>query len=298
MSHGRLRPGRRWPRATAILVTLAFIFSACGVADSPRISSDTSGATSDEPATVDVAAAPRPITESERNAAADGMTGVEISTRGRLLQGASAVAPDAQGTIVAHAVAAQVIAYDRPDRGGAIVAEFDNPTDRGGPLVFAAEGRPTDGWLQVLLPIRPNGTTGWISVADVELSVNPYRIEVDASRYSLTVYRYGREKLKTTVAIGNGDTPTPIGEFFLIELLRPSNPDGAYGPYAYGLSGYSETLESFNGGNGVIGIHGTNQPDKLGQDVSHGCIRVANPTIAEMTEFLPLGTPVKITRDP
>jgi lipoprotein-anchoring transpeptidase ErfK/SrfK len=103
--------------------------------------------------------------------------------------------------------------------------------------------------------------------------------------------------MSTIVAIGNGDTPTPIGEFYLIELLRPSNPDGAYGPFAYGLSGYSETLESFNGGDGVIGIHGTNRADQLGQDVSHGCIRVANPTITEMTQFLPLGTPVIIFRN-
>lgn len=239
----------------------------------------------------------RRITDSERRAGRAGKIGADASARGRLLQGASAVTPEAQGTIVAHAVAPVVIAYGEPDSGSEIIAEFENPTDRGGPLVFAGRGRPTDGWLEVLLPIRPNGTTGWIRVADVELSINPYRIEVDASRYSLTIYRYGREQMRTTVAIGNGDTPTPIGEFFLIELLRPSNPNGAYGPYAYGLSGYSETLDTFNGGNGVIGIHGTNQPDKLGQDVSHGCIRVANPTIAEMTEFLPLGTPVKITRD-
>lgn len=220
----------------------------------------------------------------------------ESAGHGRVIQGRAAVDPRATGTVVAHAVAAEVVAYRSPTTEALVVESFENPTDRGGPLVFAGIGRPINGWLEVLLPVRPNGTTGWIRVSDVDLSVNPYRIEVDASAYRLTVFRHGREELSTTIAIGNGATPTPLGDFFLIELLRPSDPGGAYGPFAYGLSGYSETLESFNGGEGIIGIHGTNQPELLGQDVSHGCIRVANPTIAEMTEFLPLGTPVSIFR--
>ncbi|MGI9599021.1 MAG: L,D-transpeptidase family protein [Acidimicrobiales bacterium] len=211
-------------------------------------------------------------------------------------RGAAAIDQEAAGTIVAHATASTVNARSRPSERSRVVESFLNPTDRGGPLVFQATGRSDDGWLEVLLPIRPNGTTGWIPVEAVELTINPYRIEVDASAHELTVYRYGTEEMSTTVSIGTGATPTPIGDFYLIELLRPSNPDGIYGPYAYGLSGYSDTLDSFGGGNGVIGIHGTNQPELLGQDVSHGCIRVANQTIAEMTRFLPLGTPVSIFR--
>ena len=41
-------------------------------------------------------------------------------------------------------------------------------------------------------------------------------------------------------------------------------PNGAYGPYAYGLSGFSNVLDEFNGGDGVIGIHGTNEPEAIG----------------------------------
>ena len=76
----------------------------------------------------------------------------------------------------------------------------------------------------------------------------------------------------------------------------PPDGNGPYGTHAYGLSGFSETLDSFNGGDGVIGIHGTNDPGSLGTDVSHGCIRVANDVIDEMATFLPLGTPVEIGR--
>ena len=95
---------------------------------------------------------------------------------------------------------------------------------------------------------------------------------------------------ETTVAIGTGATPTPIGDFYIIELLRPPTADGPYGPFAFGLSGFSETLTDYAGGQGVIGIHGTNDPASLGSDVSHGCVRVDNDVITEMAGELPLGT--------
>ena len=37
------------------------------------------------------------------------------------------------------------------------------------------------------------------------------------------------------IAVGTENTPTPGGEFYIKELLIPTNPDGFYGPYAYGL---------------------------------------------------------------
>ncbi|MGH1488899.1 MAG: L,D-transpeptidase [Acidimicrobiales bacterium] len=222
--------------------------------------------------------------------------GGNSSAKGGLLRGAAAVDPEAVGTIVAHAAGPSVTAYEEPDAESAIIETFANPTARGGPAVFQGIDQSGD-WLEVLLPVRPNGTTGWIKADEVTLSINPYRIVVDTDNYQLTIYRYGEEKLTTTIAVGNGATPTPIGDFFLIELLRPPDPGGAYGAFAYGLSGYSDTLDSFNGGNGVIGIHGTNQPQYLGQDVSHGCIRVSNESITEMTALLPLGTPVSIVSD-
>lgn len=199
-------------------------------------------------------------------------------------------------TVVGHASVPIVTARVEPDRPEA-VATFANPTERGGPLVFQViDGQNVDAadWVEVKLPIRPNGTTGWVRREELDLTVNPYHIDIDTSEFTLTITRENEVVLQTTVAVGEGETPTPYGEFYLIELLQPPTPDGIYGPYAYGLSGFSDTLESFNGGEGVIGIHGTNQPELLGTTVSHGCIRVANDVITEMTEFLPLGTPVSI----
>jgi lipoprotein-anchoring transpeptidase ErfK/SrfK len=51
-------------------------------------------------------------------------------------------------------------------------------------------------------------------------------------------------------------------------------------------------LHAFMGGDGTVGIHGTNNPGSIGQAVSHGCIRMSNPGISLLARTLPLGTPV------
>jgi lipoprotein-anchoring transpeptidase ErfK/SrfK len=112
----------------------------------------------------------------------------------------------------------------------------------------------------------------------------------------LTVTEGEREVLRAPVGVGTTDTPTPGGRYYLKELLQPPTPDGPYGPYAYGLSGFSNVLTSFAGGEGVIGIHGTDAPDLVGTDVSNGCLRLANDVVVRLVEEvgLPLGTPVVI----
>lgn len=294
-----------WAAFTQVLTAcaLALILAGCGLGTSLEASEGNQANSGDDPANQAEDAALEPaavptatVIPADVLAEAAVAAAGDASTEGGVLKGAAAVDSEAVGTLVAHVLTPSITAYEEPDLDSAVIEVFENPTDRGGPVVFQGVDQ-TGQWLQVLLPIRPNGSTGWIQAEHVSLSINPYRVEIDADEYRLSIFRYGEEQLSTTVAIGTGDTPTPIGQFYLIELLKPSNPDGAYGPYAYGLSGYSDTLESFNGGDGVIGIHGTNQPEYLGQDVSHGCIRVANDVIIEMTKFLPLGTPVIVTRD-
>jgi lipoprotein-anchoring transpeptidase ErfK/SrfK len=105
----------------------------------------------------------------------------------------------------------------------------------------------------------------------------------------------GRWLRAVPVGLGTATTPTPGGVYFTEKLLKPTNPNGPYGPYAYGLSGFSPVLNEFMGGNGQIGIHGTNDPAGIGKNVSHGCIRMSNPAIARLATMLPLGVPVQIT---
>lgn len=165
------------------------------------------------------------------------------------------------------------------------------------PVVFLVKERdPEAERLEVYLPVRPNGSTGWVNAADVSITAVPYRIEVTISEFRLRVFRDDEVIMEEPIGVGTGERPTPGGIYYLKELLQPPDPNGVYGVYAYGLSGYSNVLLSFNGGPGVIGIHGTNQPDSVGREVSAGCIRLQNDDITRMVEEigLPLGTPVEI----
>jgi lipoprotein-anchoring transpeptidase ErfK/SrfK len=110
----------------------------------------------------------------------------------------------------------------------------------------------------------------------------------------MTVFKNGLAMMAITIGEGRSALPTPTGTYYIVDLLKQPNPDGEYGPYAFGLSAFSDVLQSFGGGPGEIGIHGTDAPDSVGASLSHGCIRVSNAMIAALAKLLPLGTPVLI----
>ncbi len=163
------------------------------------------------------------------------------------------------------------------------------------PLVFLVKRRRGD-WVEAYLPTRPNLSAGWLRRRDVSLATTPYRIEVQLRRHRLVLFKRGRPMLRTTIAKGRAVSPTPMGRYFVTDLLRPPDPAGFYGPYALGLSAHSRVYTSFADGDGQVGLHGTNQPSVLGTDVSHGCIRVRNAVISRLARLVPLGTPVQISR--
>ncbi len=171
---------------------------------------------------------------------------------------------------------------------------LDNPNENGAPLVFLVNERQGD-WLNVYLPVRPNGSTGWVRAADVNVASNPYSVDIALAEHRLVVHNGDEVVLDEPIGVGTAQTPTPGGVYYIKELLQPPDPNGPYGPYAYGLSGFSNVIDEFRGGDGVIGIHGTNEPEAIGTDVSHGCIRMSNEAILELVPVLPLGTPVHIT---
>jgi lipoprotein-anchoring transpeptidase ErfK/SrfK len=156
-----------------------------------------------------------------------------------------------------------------------------------GPVVFLAAGPydPGTEWLKVYLPIRPNGSTGFVKAADVDISANRFRIEVELSKHRIRLFDSEKKILEEPIGVGLGNTPTPGGVFFIRSLIASTDP--AYGTYAFGLSGFSEVHESFNGGPGDIGIHGTNDPSTIGSDVSNGCIRLRDETVIHLAEVLP-----------
>jgi lipoprotein-anchoring transpeptidase ErfK/SrfK len=181
--------------------------------------------------------------------------------------------------------------YDEP--GGSPVGTMSSQTEYGTNRVFLVEANEGD-WVRVRLPMRPNHSSSWVAAAEVVLDRIEPVVHIDLEARKLTVSTDDGLIAQTTVAVGSIENPTPRGTFYITDKLQTPEPGGAYGPFAFGLSGYSETISEFAGGNGQIGIHGTNDPGSLGEAVSHGCIRIPNDVIAWLANQLPLGTPVHV----
>jgi lipoprotein-anchoring transpeptidase ErfK/SrfK len=168
-----------------------------------------------------------------------------------------------------------------------------NPTGQLAPLLVASAATlGGDAWYEVLLPLRPNGTTAWVRAADVALRPRADRIEVDLSRRML--WRYDGDDLveRVRVGIGTSATPTGTGRFYVWVKVRYANAQGPYGAAALGLSGFSPVLSEWPG-EGRMAVHGTADPADRGRAVSHGCVRVYNPELMALLD-VPLGTPVLI----
>lgn len=163
------------------------------------------------------------------------------------------------------------------------------------PIVFLVKSRAEDR-VEVYLPGPPSGSSGWVRADDVQISTDPYRIEVSLAAHRIRVFELDRVILDEPVSVGRIDRPTPGGAYYVKELLQPPDPTGPYGTYAYGLSGFSTERTSFSVGEGVVGIHGTSDPSSIGADVSTGCIGLRNDVIKRLVTDIgiPLGTPVEI----
>jgi hypothetical protein len=193
---------------------------------------------------------------------------------------------------VAHVRVRHIAIYRSPRAGHAslVLGKRDEHGTQRTFLVRATKGD----WVRVFLPTRPNGSQGWVKRRAVRVYTNGYRLVVRLRRNELRLWRGERLLAKYPVAVGTRSTPTPRGLYYIVELLQPRNPNGSYGPFSFGLSAHSNVLKRFAGGDGCVGLHGTNQPGLIGSDVSHGCIRLRNAAVRRLAKILPLGTPVYI----
>jgi hypothetical protein len=161
-------------------------------------------------------------------------------------------------------------------------------------LALAAT-EPTSGpsWTRIELPGRPNGQTGWVP-SDALGPLHAVDGFLLVSRRSLraTLFRDGHAIFSARVGVGKPGTITPGGRFYVTEKLRTVN-SPLYGPYAIGTSAFAPTLSEWPGG-GVVGIHGTNEPQLIPGRPSHGCIRMRNGDIARLWHLIALGTPIVI----
>jgi len=147
--------------------------------------------------------------------------------------------------------------------------------------------------LLVRVPVRPNGTKGWVDRGALSRfrRVNT-RIVVNRRALTLTLLRASRQVVRMRVGVGAASNPTPAGHFWVNERFQVAGAP-AYGPYAIGTTAFAPHLTDWPGG-GVVGIHGTDEPNLIPGHISHGCIRLHNSDIARLVRLVPLGTPIDI----
>jgi lipoprotein-anchoring transpeptidase ErfK/SrfK len=229
----------------------------------------------------------------------DATLGKSVKTTTTLPPATSAT-PVTNQSLIAQAVVPQLAVYDAPN-ASTPSRQLENPwvvspdfPDQTVPQVFLVKEQNNQGWAKVLLPIRPNGTTGWVRTRDIRITPTNFRVRVELGAHRITIFQADAVTYQGPVAIGAPETPTPTGEYYVRVKIKAIDPTTVYGPYAWGLSSHSDVLETFNGGDGEIGIHGNNDASVLGSDVTHGCIRMDNDAITELTKVIRLGTPVDV----
>jgi hypothetical protein len=190
-----------------------------------------------------------------------------------------------------------VLVHAWPSGSAPLRRRYARIDQNGFPTVLGVLGARMRGcrpvWFRTRLPSRPNGSRGWVRAADVSVYPVNARIVVDLSSRLLLAYRWGRVALRTTVAIGTPETPTPIGRFYVDERFRLDSPDGPFGVAALGISAHSDVLQNWVQG-GPIALHGTNDPASIGSAASHGCVRLGNAEMRRLFNLAPAGTPVLI----
>ena len=179
----------------------------------------------------------------------------------------------------------------QPDAGAKRVTTTRMLTEDKLPEVYLVLER-ADNWVKIRVPGRPNGRTGWVRRDALgPIRTVTTRITVNRSTLTLTLTNRGRTILKTRVGVGTAATPTPAGHFWVREKLRFDNAP-VYGTHALGTAAYAK-VSDWPGG-GVVGIHGTNQPQLIPGRPSHGCIRVKNADMVRLYRLTPIGTPITI----
>ncbi len=185
------------------------------------------------------------------------------------------------------------IVHARPN--GRVIAQLPGSTPLGTPTwLWITATTPGGRWGHVILPIRPNGLTGWIDLRG--LAVRHTATWIRASLGERRIWlMHGRMPIASyPVAIGAPDTSTPIGRFSVTDRVPTGDPSGPFGWYAFGLSGHQPNLPPSWAGGDQLAIHGTNDPASIGRPASHGCLRVSAAALARLREALALGTPVVI----
>ena len=120
-----------------------------------------------------------------------------------------------------------------------------------------------------------------------------FNILVDKSQ-NILILRKGKEVIKVYDVSTGKNNSTPTGEFKITVklvdpvwfnrgvIVPPESPENVLGSrwLGFNIPGY--------------GIHGTIDPETIGQQVTAGCVRMRNKDVEELYSIIPLGTSVTI----
>jgi lipoprotein-anchoring transpeptidase ErfK/SrfK len=153
-----------------------------------------------------------------------------------------------------------------------------------------------NGYLEVRLAQRPNGSTAWIASSAATLSSTPYRIVVDLATEHVKLYKAGHLLMSAPAGIGTVQDPTPTGNFFVVLFAAP--PSVGWGPFIMVTSGHSNAISDYEeSGDAIVAIHGPLGADAAigatGARVSHGCVRLHDVDLDQL-RAVPVGSPVQI----
>jgi hypothetical protein len=122
----------------------------------------------------------------------------------------------------------------------------------------------------------------------------PFGAVIDLSDYELTLHAHGHFVYRFPVGIGK-DGSTPTGTFAVQEKLVD--------PTYYGPEGVVANDDPANplgerwiGIGDSYGIHGTIEPETIGQSASRGCIRLLNKDVEIVYDLLTVGSEVVVRR--
>lgn len=153
-----------------------------------------------------------------------------------------------------------------------------------------------NGWVQIALETRPNGSSAWVPATDVTMTTTTMSIVVSICNRSLTLFDGSKATYTAQVGVGEPQWQTPQGATFVDSIVAtPSSQLYIYGPTVLILGLHSNVFTTFDGGDGTVAIHGypSDPGSTLGVMSSHGCVRASATTI-NMIKQVPVGTPVEI----
>jgi hypothetical protein len=126
----------------------------------------------------------------------------------------------AYASLVARAHVARLAVYTRPNAPQPLRV-FTNPATiarlpaSGVAQVFLVEAQRDDGWVQVMLPMGPEGTSGWLRDSDVTITQVVYRLRVELGAGQFTVFSRGREVEHGSIVVDATARTTKPGHYYL-----------------------------------------------------------------------------------